>query len=149
ERILRLRDADTVRAARLARTDGERTRDVDVGNRGELDRQVVARRALVTDGPRDDAEGARLDVELHRAGGADPHEGVRSDLDELFHGDRGGRTADAGGGHRDLLAVEVTRPRLVLAILGHELRLVEQACDGFAAAGVTGQEHVPAHFSWR
>ena len=144
ERILRLRDANVPREAALLRRLAQREGDVEIGDRWELHRQVVATGAFVANGAANDPNRARLDVVLHGARGADANEGVDANVGELFNGDRRGGAADAGGGAGNGHAVELTGPGGVFAAAHEELWIVEAAGDDLNAIWVAREQHVAA-----
>jgi len=81
-------------------------------------------------------------IGLHGARTAHADESIRSDLDQLFDGDGRRGAADARGDDRDLFPQQGAGPGGVLAVLGHEMRGIEELGDLLAASGVTGQQDV-------
>ena len=79
------------------------------------------------------------------AAGAHADKGIRADGVQLLHGDDGGGPADAGGADAHLLPQQGARPGGILPVGLHLGRIVEVGGDFFAAAGVSGQQAVPAH----
>ena len=148
ECVLALHDTDM----RLL-THGERSLTqgighIKVGNGRILERRIFLRRVLKADGSRRNDDIAGLNLQVDAAAGTDADERVRTDVVQLLHGDGSGRAADAGGADADLLAEERTGVDIILTILGNMHRIVEQLCDGLAAARIAGQQAIAANIAF-
>ena len=103
---------------------------------------------LKADGSRRNDDIAGLDLQVDAAAGTDADERVRTDVVQLLHGDRSGRAADAGGADADLFAEERAGVDIILTVLGNMHRIVEQLCDGLAAARIAGQQAIAANIAF-
>ena len=103
---------------------------------------------LKADGSRRNDDIAGLNLQVDAAAGTDADERVRTDVVQLLHGDGSGRAADAGGADADLFAEERAGVDIILTILGNMHRIVEQLCDGLAAARIAGQQAIAANIAF-
>ena len=123
----------------------QRCGHLEVGHGGVLDGRILPAGVLEADGAGGHHHVAGADIQIDAAAGTHPDKGVGADIVQLLHGDGGRRAADAGGADGDLLPQQGAGVDGVLPILGHEVCVVKQGGDFFAAAGVAGQDHIPAH----
>ena len=123
----------------------QRCGHLEVGHGGVLDGRILPAGMLEADGAGGHHHVAGADIQIDAAAGTHPDKGVGADIVQLLHGDGGRGAADAGGTDGDLLPQQGAGVDGVLPILGHEVRVVKQGGDFFAAAGVAGQDHIPAH----
>ena len=100
---------------------------------------------LIADGAGGNDHIAAAHVQINPAAGAHADKGVGPDIVQLLHGDGGGGSADTGGADGDLFSQQRAGIDGVLPVLGHKMSVVKQGGDLFAAARVTGQDHIAAH----
>ena len=118
-----------------------------IRHRRILDGRVFPAGMLEADSAGGDDHIAAAHIKIDAAAGAHPDKGIRADVVQLLHSDRGGGPADAGGADGHLLAQQRAGIDGVLPVLGHEMRVVKQRGDLLAPAGIAGQDHVAAHIA--
>ena len=91
---------------------------------------------------------AGFDLEVDAAASAGANKRISADVVKLFHRDRGGRPADAGGANAHLFAEKGTGIDRIFPILRNKLCVIKQVGNGFAAPGIAGQNHIAANVAF-
>ena len=102
---------------------------------------------LKPDGAGGDDHIPGLHVQINAAAGAHPEEGIRADIMQLLHGDRGRGAANARGADGDLLPQEGAGVDGELPVAGDKVCIVKQGGYGLASARITGKDAVTAHIA--
>ena len=134
--------------AHFQRSLTKRNGNVDIGHGGVFNGGILHGGMFKTDGAGCNYDVAGLHIQINTAAGAHTDEGVCADVVQLFHGDGGRGAANAGGAYADLLAQKGTGINIILTILCHMHGIVKELCNGFAAAGVAGENAVAAYVTF-
>ncbi len=90
---------------------------------------------------------ALVDIQLHTAAGSYADKRIRSTLHQFLHGNGGGGTADACGGHADLYAVQITGVKFTYPGCRHQLRVIKIGRNLGASLRISRKDHITSYLA--